>query len=219
MAAFFFAKRERAGRKERKKMTLTPAGTRRHWFNTRLSYGIIAKLLHWILALLIIGLLASGNFSDTLAREDPLKGEIIGVHKIVGTIALLLMAFRLLWWLINSGVEALESTTGMQRFLARLVHIGLYLAVFTQALSGAAMTQIAGYPAEIFGWSLPAIFGPGALLDVPGIFANLKELGMFCRSVHSIAGKVLLALVGLHIVAGLYHHFGVRDETMRRMWF
>ena len=187
--------------------------------NSRLSYGLIAKLFHWVLFVLLVGMLASGALVDFIAEGDSLKGRIVGVHKTVGLLALLLMTLRLLWWLINTGVEPLESDGGATRTIAGLVHFGLYAAVFTQALSGVAMAQLAGAPPDLFGWSPPVIFGERGILDVPITFASAKEFAGVFRQIHDVASKVLLALIGLHIVGGLYHHFGLRDDTLRRMWF
>ena len=36
-------------------------------------------------------------------------------------------------------------------------------------------------------------------------------------ALHLALGLALIALVGLHVAAALHHHFGRRDDTLRRM--
>ena len=39
------------------------------------------------------------------------------------------------------------------------------------------------------------------------------------KEVHEWLGNLGYALIGGHAVAALWHHYGMRDSTLRRMWF
>jgi len=39
------------------------------------------------------------------------------------------------------------------------------------------------------------------------------------KEVHEWLGNLGYALIGGHAVAALWHHYGMRDNTLRRMWF
>lgn len=186
--------------------------------NTRLSYGSIHVFFHWILAVLIVAMVIGGLVAHDLPREHELKGTIIGVHKQLGVVVLLLMLLRLLWRWSNVRPD-LERVPFPMRAGAFIVHSLLYVAVFGQALSGIAMSQVGGHPVAIGPVTLPTMFsweGIGLLHDN---FPSAKEAGRFLRNVHHLCSRALMGLIGLHVLAALYHHFIRSDDTLVRMWF
>lgn len=181
--------------------------------NNRNKYGWMAVLLHWLLFLLIAGLMASGNYSDALPRDEKVP-QLIGIHKQVGVAVLMLMLFRLLWRLVNTSVESLAES-GFVSFLAWANHWLLYLVVMAQAGIGVLMSQISGRAVSLFGWELPLLVGERGLLGDPDFIPGAREL----RTWHTYGGYAILLLVGLHFLGALMHHFGWGDETLKRMWF
>jgi len=176
--------------------------------NTRYNYGWVAITLHWLLFLLIAGLMASGNYSDSLPREakDP---QLIGIHKQVGVAVLMLMLFRLLWKLVNSSVR-LDGSGALLRLVAHLNHWLLYAAVLAQAACGVLMSQLFGNDVFLLGFELPRFVDGREFLGI-----GARDM----RGYHSIGGKVIAALVALHVLGALTHHFYWRDNILRRMWF
>jgi len=67
--------------------------------------------------------------------------------------------------------------------------------------SGIAMSALSGLPAALFGSS-----GYPTLADLPP------------RAGHGIAARLIVAAILLHAGAALYHHFVLKDRTLRRMW-
>lgn len=186
-------------------------------FNKRDQYGFIALLLHWLLFLLIAGLMASGKYSDSLPRDEKI-GYLIGVHKQVGVAVFCLMAFRLLWRLINTGVEALTESR-LTRLLAFITHWLLYLVVLGQALSGVLMSQFSGRDVTFLIWQVPALISKSELLNLlPFLPAEASRAG-FWRDMHGWGADIIIGLVALHVVGALFHHFIRREDTLRRMWF
>ena len=68
------------------------------WNSTR-SYGVIAKMLHWLTVLLVILAWMLGTFGDELPRG---AGRAAGlfVHMSAGLTVLLLLVFRLGWRIV-----------------------------------------------------------------------------------------------------------------------
>ena len=185
------------------------------FMNRRDYYGWFTILLHWLLFLLIAGLVASGKYSHSLPRAEKIP-ELIGYHKQVGVAVLVLMAFRLLWRIINTSVES-ESESVLLRFFAWLNHWALYLVVMGQAVIGICMTQAGGRDVTLFGMPVPELGGElGYLTERFGEqFADGKLLFAW----HGYGAIAIGVLVAIHIIGALMHHFYWADDTLRRMWF
>jgi cytochrome b561 len=72
-------------------------------------------------------------------------------------------------------------------------------------IGGWLILSTAGKPIPFFGLELPALTGPDAALS--------KQI----KSLHETVGTVGYWLIGLHAVAGIYHHYFVRDNTLLRI--
>ena len=162
--------------------------------------------LHWLLALGLGLALVMGTFSlKELSNASPAKIGALRGHMIVGVAIGGLMLARLLIRLRTARPAPAPAGPAGLDTLRRVVHAGLYLAVFLMAASGAATALQAGLPGIVFGAS-------GAAL--PESFAHLLP-----RAVHGFAAKAIMALVALHVVGALYHQFGLKDRLLARMAF
>lgn len=171
----------------------------RHW-------GAIAKLLHWLVALLVIALLWVGLWMVDLPLS-PDKVRVYALHKSVGISVLALMLVRIAWRSAErSRPKPPFVMPTWERAAARLSHALLYALLLVMPLSGWLFNSAANFPLQWFGWlSLPALAGPD------------PELKAIARAVHHWSAYALIALVSLHVLAALKHHLIDRDETLRRM--
>jgi cytochrome b561 len=160
-----------------------------------IRYARPVVILHWLLALLIIGALAGGALSvDPLRNDDPAKISALGWHMATGGAILILMILRLILRLRTGAPPRANA-------LAPLGHAALYLSVLVMAASGITMSVYFGLPGIVFG-------GTGPLPDSFG--------GTPARSVHGVTSKVLMALIAGHILIALWH--GAKgDQVMGRM--
>ncbi|HID67476.1 MAG TPA: cytochrome b [Roseibacterium sp.] len=166
------------------------------------GYGSIAILIHWVSAILILVLIGSG-FRSGFSDDTAAKLAILKVHIPVAILVLLLTIARLIWWWKADKKPApLGTSPAWQEGIATWIHRALYLLVFVLLGSGISLSIISDVPDAVFGT------------------AALPELQDYApRQVHGIAARVMAGLVALHGLAALYHHFGKRDRTLRRMWF
>ena len=89
--------------------------------NIENSYGSIAKILHWVIGLFIIGLIAVGFIMSSM-DPAPEKFELYGMHKAFGVIVLCLVAIRILWRIINATVQAAEVVPPILQLAAKAVY-------------------------------------------------------------------------------------------------
>ncbi len=173
--------------------------------NTTQSYGSLAKSLHWLVALLIIGMLAVSLWMVGLPLS-PDKFKIYGLHKSVGITILSLAALRLFWKSINESPLLPATMNGLEKFLAKAAHAGLYVMMFAMPLTGWCMSSAAGISVSVFG-----------LFTLPNLVAPDKELKHQFQELHELLAWALIAMIVLHAMAALLHHFYYKDNVLRRM--
>jgi cytochrome b561 len=165
------------------------------------SYSSVAKTLHWLIALLAFTLLVIGKVFEVDADED---NGLFGIHTALGLAVLALMVARVAWRLTHA-VPA--QPRGWQGTAARATHFSFYVLLVALPLTGWALTSVEGDAVSFFG-----------LFPVPALPLGGGEAAEdFLEETHEILGNVLLALSGLHVLAGLKHHYFDRDDVLRRM--
>jgi cytochrome b561 len=172
--------------------------------NTATSYGWPAKAFHWLIGLTIIGLLGVGLWMEDL--EPPFKYEIYGLHKATGIVVLALAALRLAWKGINPSVLLPEGLSRAKQLLAKVTHILLYVGMFAMPISGWAMSNAAGHSVSIYG-----------LFTIPALVEKNKMIAGIAHEAHELIGYGLMALIGLHVLAAIYHHVILKDNVLKRM--
>jgi cytochrome b561 len=163
-------------------------------------YGSVAIAIHWITALLIVALFATGLLAA--GQADPMAQlALVRFHVPLGIAILLLTLLRIVWWwFIDRLPDPAPGQPALQERAARLVHLALYVVLVVLATSGIVTLVLSGaMPAIIAGTTLPA-------------FDELAP-----RMVHGIASRLMLLLLALHIGAALWHQFVRRDRLLARM--
>jgi len=175
------------------------------WRNTADSYGSLAKFLHWTIVILII----AQYFIVESAEELPdglEKLSLISWHKSFGMLVLILALVRIAWRLANRGAPAPVPMPKQQRIAAATGHGLLYLLILAQPLTGWAMSSAANYPVTLFGW-----------FQFPALVGASHDLHEILEEVHEATFYALVVVAAIHVAAALYHHFWMKDDTLRRM--
>jgi cytochrome b561 len=169
-------------------------------------YSSTAILLHWLIALLIIGTFTLGLVMTDIPGLTPTKLRYVSWHKWAGVTVLGLAALRLLWRLGNKPPALPVSTQAWQQRAAHALHALLYVLILAVPASGYAFTLASGVPVTYLGlFKLPVLFPPDAAL---------KHV---LREVHYWLDMSLAAAVALHVAAAFKHQFVDRDGLMGRM--
>ena len=168
-------------------------------------YTATAKGLHWLMALLILGLLALGFYMSDLPLS-PEKLQFYSWHKWAGVTVFALVWLRLLWRVTHRPPAYPISMSGLQQALAHTGHLVLYVLMIVIPLSGWFMSSAKGVQTVWFG-----------VLPLPDLIARDKELGKQLAELHSALNIGLLLLIGGHAAAALFHHLVRKDDILRRM--
>ena len=175
------------------------------WGNTSQRYGRISILLHWVMALMLIGMYLLGDYMVDLDYYDPWYHDTMSIHKAIGVFVFLLLVSRYLWNKLQTQPHPLQTDHTKQNFLAKAGHNLLYLLVLTLIVSGYLISTAKGQGIDVFGW-----------FDIPVVLADDADRGELAGDVHNIVGTVFAVMVALHAVAALIHHFIFKDKTSNR---
>lgn len=172
--------------------------------NTENSYGVVSRVIHWIMSVLITAMIVAGFVMVNL-EPSSLKWQIYNAHKATGLVVLFLGILRILWIFTNPQVEVPFELPRWQRILARLNHNLIYILLVIMPTSGALMTLTGGHDIDFFG-----------LLTIKA-FAENKEYSTVFWNIHVSSAFLLVASSLVHIAAALYHHFIRKDNVLMRM--
>jgi len=168
-------------------------------------YHPVAKTLHWLMSILIIGLLALGLYMHDLPLS-PQKLELYSWHKWFGVTVFLLVWLRLAWRIAHPAPPPPAGLSPSLKTIARAAHGLLYGLMVLIPLSGWLMSSAKGFQTVWFG-----------ALPIPDLIARDKHMGDLLQQVHEGLNVVLMLTLGGHIVAALWHHLVLKDDTLKRM--
>lgn len=167
-------------------------------------YTPVAIVLHWLMALAIVGAFGVGVYMSDLPFSLT-RVKLYNWHKWAGVTILALAALRLLWRLSHRP-PADPPMPAWQARAAHAVHWLLYAAFFAVPLTGWAMSSAKGFPIVWFG-----------VLPLPDFVPKDHDLGELLEEVHAALAWGLAALVLAHLGGALKHHFVDRDGLLARM--
>jgi cytochrome b561 len=172
------------------------------------SWGVVAKLFHWIIAILIFFQVAAGinlHFME-FSMQKPL---FIDIHKISGSFLLILVFLRIIWRFYNSKPSNKEVPL-MHIVVSKTVHVILYALMIFIPIQGMVLTWTGGYDVSLLGlYNLPRL-----------VEENLIKYEQF-KSLHYYFALLLTFIFTIHLSAGLYHRFITKDKygIWKRMSF
>lgn len=176
--------------------------------NTPQAYGLVSIALHWGSAIGILFLFGLGLYMVELSYYDAWYRDALTLHKSIGITVFAVWMLRLLWRAI-SVMPTREVSSQKQRFEQRAAHIVhglLYVIVVALLLSGYLISTADGRGIEVFG-----------LFEVPALPELIEQQEDRTGYLHWLLAWGLIALVSVHALAALKHHFVDKDDTLLRM--
>lgn len=173
--------------------------------SVRTRYDTVAMSLHWLIAALLIFMLFFGE--ELMDEKD---GGAFGpsLHVSIGSAILLLSVFRLVWRLINPPPAYPATMAPWERMASTATHVLFYVLLIGIPLTGwFATPKFLSEEGAVAGLTL---FGAFPLPAAP-------SLGLPMKGIHELGSNLGIALLALHVLAALKHHFINRDDVLRRM--
>lgn len=184
------------------------------------SWSLPARIIHWLTVVLIIVQIPLGflmveaydEYKKTW-EDDSVFMALSMWHNTLGFILLIVLMFRMGWRVSHESPDLPQGLKVYQRLLAKVTHVFLYALLLIYPLSGwAALSAYEfDFPIYFFGWD-----------SVPAIVPSVKEGSSlfdypFFAEIHKACWKIGAVVLGLHVVAALWHQWVRKDGVLGRM--
>ena len=173
--------------------------------NNEHSYGLVAILLHWLIAIGLVALFASGLWMTSLDYYHPWYNRAPALHISFGVLVTVLVVARMLWSLFSSHPHSL--TDRLAALAASAVHLLLHLLPLLIALSGYLVVTAEGQGVAVF-----------SMFELPPLLETASEVAESTGQLHLWLAWALMILSLAHALAAVYHHFMLHDVVLVRMF-
>jgi len=168
------------------------------------------RALHWLRALLLLGLIGLGWYMTGLPETAPIKFELYPVHKQFGVAAFLIAVAALIFRRRSSHPPEPNGLARWESVLSHITHRALLVLAVTVPLMGYAMSS-----SYVESDGVPFLF-----MRVPELLPK-SELGFTVfQWLHRVLAYTLLGLALLHIAGALKHRYvdrGGDTDVLGRM--
>ncbi|QYK00585.1 cytochrome b [Shewanella psychrotolerans] len=174
--------------------------------NTETHFGLMSILLHWVSAVVVVGLFALGYWMVDLTYYSSWYKTAPELHKSVGVLLLLATLARLLWRWSNPKPRGLAGHQAWEKTFGAVVHALLYLLLIAILCSGYLISTADGRGIMVFG-----------LFELPSLGSLFNDQADLAGVTHQYLAYSLIALVGIHVLGAIKHHVIDKDSTLVRM--
>jgi cytochrome b561 len=166
-------------------------------------YDPLTQAIHWLSLIAIAVAFVIGFLLDGLPR-GPAKTQLVNLHASLGVLVIALTALRLGWRAFAATPPSLGP--GFMQFAASAMHLVLSAVVLAVPIGGVLMMAAKGRPFDVFG-----------LLSVSPFIATDRAFGQSLEETHELLSYLMLALIGLHSAAAVFHQAILKDGALTRM--
>ena len=168
-------------------------------------YSAPTRILHWLTAVLVLVAFIyspGGSEERVYASARDFERQL---HETLGLSVLTLVLLRLAWRAVDNRPEPPLVPRWMS-LTAGAVQLALFALLFAVPLTAITGAWLEAHPLTLLG---------GIAIAPP--VAESHALGAKIAEVHTWLGDTILWLAGAHAVAGLYHHYILKDGVLRSM--
>jgi cytochrome b561 len=170
-------------------------------------YTNTAILLHWTIAVFVIGMFGLGWWMIGLPKgEESVRAYYFNLHKSIGITVGLFVLIRVAWRLAHPAPAFPATLPNWQATAARSAHLGLYICMVLMPTSGFLSSSFSKYPVKYFGYALPKWAGESDVFKQ--LFSDIHYAGVI----------VLMTLLTIHVLGALRHLLLDKGVMFRRMW-
>ncbi|WP_339528402.1 cytochrome b [Pseudomonas mucidolens] len=175
------------------------------WKNSESRYSTVSIALHWLMLVLLVVVYATIEFRGIFPKDSDGRTLIKQLHFMLGLTVFVLVWLRLFARTRGAAPRIVPAPPQWQTLLATLMHVALYVFMIAMPILGWLVVSAGGHSVSFYGIELAPLIGEN------------KELAKLIKGWHVLGGTFGYWLVGLHALAGLYHHYFLRDNTVVRM--
>ena len=173
-------------------------------------YDRVQVILHWLIAAIILFMIALGLYmvelpkqSELPAGEESVRAFYFLLHKSMGITVAILIILRVGWRLTHKAPPLPDTVSKWQQKAAGAVHVLLYAVMIAMPLSGFMQSIFSKYDTKFWGIVLPRMAeADNAMRE------NFNQ-------VHECLAFLLIGLIVIHLAAAIKHRLSGTEITDR----
>ena len=174
--------------------------------NSPSQFGLLSKLFHWTVAVLIIGLFALGFWMVDLSYYSDWYQTAPFYHESFGILLALIFILSLVWRAAEVTPTNIESHQHWETVASKLAKLLMTFLIFSILITGFLISTADFRGVNVFN-----------LIEIPPLFEAFENQEDIAGQIHKWCAYLLIGIVAVHIMAALKHHFFDKDETLKRM--
>ena len=168
-------------------------------------YPISIRIIHWLTSILLVATVSIVLIRDQMETKA-VRVELLNLHRAIGLGILLLLVIRLFFRAKHVRNLPKHGLSLLNELAAKVAHLSIYIALIALPILGLLQTNATGKEATFLGlFTLPKLINPN------------DDLAESLQDYHAYAAWILIALICLHILAALWHHFILKDNVLESM--
>jgi superoxide oxidase len=171
----------------------------------RSRYSYLSISLHWLMLILLVAVYACMELREYYPKGSEFREGLKTWHFMLGLTVLLLLIVRIIARAMGSTPPIAPDPPAWQARFAKIAHIALYVFMFAMPIAGWVILSASGKAIPFFLFDLPPLVGPN------------KALAAQVKYLHETVATIGYYIIGLHALAALFHHYLLKDNTLRRM--
>ncbi|MDD9331420.1 MAG: cytochrome b [Wolbachia sp.] len=168
------------------------------------KYSLGLRIIHWLMAVFIVGMLCSGFYMKSLPVSNEIKFSIYTIHKACGITILGLIIIRIFFRIFTYVPSPPINFSKLTINASKIVHLSLYFLMLLMPLSGYVMSSTSGIKIKYFFY-------------IPLLISKNKELASVANELHSMFAYSMVLFIILHIIGALKHVFIDKQNILKRM--
>jgi cytochrome b561 len=174
--------------------------------NTTDRYGLVARVLHWSIGLLLICQVLGGLYVFKVMERGAERTAMVGLHKAMGVTLFLLVLARIAWRLYDKPPAFPAGLGQRMADMAKAGHGALYAFMIGLPILGLLTSDTGGRPTDVFG-----------LFTVPVMIGEDEALHELFEVAHVYGAWAFGLFIVGHIGVALWHKYGRKDGVADRM--
>jgi cytochrome b561 len=171
---------------------------------SKTQYHPLSIFLHWFVLALIIAAFVAIELKGQFPKGSEPRELCKTIHGLFGQLIFIAMVLRLITRFVY-GVPQPLNPKPVFASLAKAMHWLMYALLLISPIFGMLYFQYGGKEIHFFGLVWPQLVTPN------------PEMKKLVEGSHEFLGNSLYFLIGFHALAGLWQHYVLKDDTLRRM--
>ena len=168
-------------------------------------YGLVARILHWLVAVLFVLLAAGGTLIVQLDYQDPLRLVAIKAHRTLGLTMLGLILLRLGWALVDIRPGPPAGIGRRDLILAKLAHRSFYGLLIVIPILGFLFSGAGGGKVQLAGFELDSVA------------SFSRPVASWLITMHKWITIATVLVICAHVGGVIKHHRVDKVKILRRM--